>query len=581
MAKIPQDTIDRIRDAADIVDVVSRHVDLTKRGRNFFGLCPFHNEKTPSFSVAPDKGIYHCFGCGNGGSALNFIMEIEKISFVEAVTQLGKQLGIEIEFSGRDDSNEFFGKLYEIHQLATELFHKTLFSDRGKKAKEYLLKRGLNEESLQLFKVGFVPEGSSYLFDSIKSKNYDKEIIEKSGLFGFSGSKTYDRFRSRIMFPISNTAGKIIAFGGRIFQKDDPAKYMNSPETPLYKKSEIFYGLDITRDAIRKKESAILVEGYTDLIQLYQAGIKNVVAVSGTAFTNKHVNQIRRFTSNVYLCYDGDLAGINAAKKAGYALLKGGLDSKVIVIPDGLDPDDWINRDGKDTFESNGIDKSLELLKFHLISSNYTKKSPSERSIIMDEILREVSEVQNPLIRQDFIKKLALVDRIEENEVLQRLTVQMKKGNYESSKHENKTKETSYSSTHEKAELGIIKVLVSNDEDARNLIKENLKINQIKNPKLNKLIEVLLKTKEPNPVEIISSFNSSEEREIISKTLMDEDNTSSINQMAQECLKTLEKVSIKEKIKQLRIKIREMESKDQDTTDLMKEIVEMQKLLHA
>ena len=581
MAKIPQDTIDRIRDAADIVDVVSRHVDLTKRGRNFFGLCPFHNEKTPSFSVAPDKGIYHCFGCGNGGSALNFIMEIEKISFVEAVTQLGKQLGIEIEFSGRDDSNEFFGKLYEIHQLATELFHKTLFSDRGQKAKEYLLKRGLNEESLKLFKVGFIPEGSSYLFDSIKSKNYDKEIIEKSGLFGFSGSKTYDRFRSRIMFPISNTAGKIIAFGGRIFQKDDPAKYMNSPETPLYKKSEIFYGLDITRDAIRKKESAILVEGYTDLIQLYQAGIKNVVAVSGTAFTNKHVNQIRRFTSNVYLCYDGDLAGINAAKKAGYALLKGGLDSKVIVIPDGLDPDDWINRDGKDTFESNGIDKSLELLKFHLISSNYTKKSPSERSIIMDEILREVSEVQNPLIRQDFIKKLALVDRIEENEVLQKLTVQMKKGNYESSKHENKTKETSYSSTHEKAELGIIKVLVSNDEDARNLIKENLKINQIKNPKLNKLIEVLLKTKEANPVEIISSFNSSEEREIISKTLMDEDNTSSIIQMAQECLKTLEKVSIKEKIKQLRIKIREMESKDQDTTDLMKEIVEMQKSLHA
>ena len=205
----------------------------------------------------------------------------------------------------------------------------------------------------------------------------------------------------------------------------------------------------------------------------------------------------------------------------------------MIVIPDGLDPDDWINRDGKETFESNGIDKSLELLKFHLISSNYIKKSPSERSIIMDEILREVSEVQNPLIRQDFIKKLALVDRIEENEVLQRLTVQMKKGNYVSSKNENKTKETSYSSTHEKAELGIIKVLVSNDEDARNLIKENLKINQIKNPKLNKLIEVLLKTKEASPVEIISSFNSSQEREIISKTLMDEDNTSSITQMAQ------------------------------------------------
>ena len=199
----------------------------------------------------------------------------------------------------------------------------------------------------------------------------------------------------------------------------------------------------------------------------------------------------------------------------------------------------------------------------------------------MDEILKELSEVQNPLIRQDFIKKLALVDRIEENEVLQKLKVQMRKGNYEYSENKSKTKEISYSSTHEKAELGIIKVLVSNDEDARKLVIENLKVNQIKNPKLNKLIEILLKTKETNPVEIISSFNSSEEREIISKTLMDEDDTSSIVQMAKDCLKTLKKVSIKEKIKQIRIKIREMESKNQDTLDLMKEIIELQKELHA
>jgi len=580
VARIPQDTIDRIRDTADIVDVVSHHVDLKKRGRNFFGLCPFHNEKTPSFSVAPDKGIYHCFGCGNGGSALNFIMEVEKISFVEAVTQLGKKLGIEVQNSG-DDSNEFFGKLYEIHKLATELFHETLFSDRGQKAKEYLLNRGLNEDSLKLFKIGFVPEESSYLFNSIKSKNYDKEIMEKSGLFGFSKSKTYDRFRSRIMFPISNTAGKIIAFGGRIFEKDDPAKYMNSPETPLYKKSEVFYGLDITREAIRKKESAILVEGYTDLIQLYQAGVKNVVAVSGTAFTERHVNQIRRFTSKVYLCYDGDLAGKNAARKAGYSLLKGGIDSKVIVIPDGLDPDDWINRDGKNEFVSNGINKSLELLKFHLKSCNYTKKSPSERSAIMDEILKEVSEVQDPLIRQDFVKKLALVDRIEENEVLQKLTLQMKKRNYNYSEDEDKSRDTLFNSTHEKAELGIIKVLVSNDEDARTFIKKNLKINQIKNPKLNKLVETLLITKEASPLEIISTFNSSEERELISKTLMDEDDTSSIIQMAEDCLKTLKKLSIEKKIDQMRIKIREMESKNQDTTKLIKEIVEKQKELHA
>jgi DNA primase len=557
-------------------------VDLTKRGRNFFGLCPFHNEKTPSFSVAPEKGIYHCFGCGNGGNAVNFIMEIEKISFVEAVVQLGHQLGIEIQFSGNDDSKEFFGNLHEIHELAAQLFHKTLFSDRGSEAKKYLLDRGLNDDSLKLFNVGFAPENSAFLFNSIKDKNYDKEVLEKSGLFGFSGSKTYDRFRSRIMFPISNTAGKIIAFGGRVFGKDDPAKYMNSPETPLYRKSEIFYGLDLTRDAIRKKESAILVEGYTDIIQLYQAGIKNVVAVSGTAFTDGHVNQIRRFTSKVYLSYDGDSAGINAAKKAGYALLKGSLEPKVIIIPDGLDPDDWIKRDGKDEFISKGINKAVGLLEFHLKSSNYSKSSAPEKVKIEDVILKEVSEIQEPLIRQDFIKKLALAGGIEENEVLQKLTkLQMKKRKSSYSEGQQKSEDSMYSSIHEKAELGIIKVLVSNDEEARALIKENLNVNQIENPKLNKLVEILLKIKEVNPVEIISSFNSSEERELISKTLMDEDETSSFVQMAEDCLKTLKKISTKEKIEQMRIRIREMEAKDQDTTDLMKEIVEIQKKLHA
>ena len=582
MPRIPQETINRIRETADIVDVVSHHVNLTKRGRNFFGLCPFHNEKTPSFSVAPDKGIYHCFGCGNGGSAINFIMEIEKVSFVEAVAQLGNQLGIEIQFSGNDDSNQFFDKLYEIHDFAAELFHKTLFSDQGEKAKQYLLKRGLNEASLKLFNVGFVPENSSYLFNSIKSKNYDKDVMEKSGLFGFSGSKTYDRFRSRIMFPISTRAGKIIAFGGRIFGKDDPAKYMNSPETPLYKKSQVFYGLDITRDVIIKKESAILVEGYTDLIQLYQAGIKNVVAVSGTAFTEQHVNAIRNFTSKVYLCYDGDLAGINAAKKAGYTLLKGGIDSKVIVIPDGLDPDDWMLRDGKEEFESNGINKSLELLKFHLRSSNYTKKSISEKSQIMDEILIEVSEIQEPLIRQDFIKKLAVVGGIEENAVLQMLTkIQIGKRNYQHYNEKQKPEDNTYRDINDKAELGIIKVLLSNDEKARSFIKENLSIDQIKNPKSNKLVEILLKTEDVNPVEIISSFSSPEERELISKTLMDEDKTSSNMQMAEDCINTLAKESIKKEVEQLRIKIREMEAKDQDTTELMKKIIEIQKKLHA
>ena len=238
MAMIPQETIDRINDNANIVDVVSKHVDLVKRGRNFFGLCPFHNEKTPSFSVAPDKGIYHCFGCGQGGNAVNFVMEYEKISFVDALQQIGKELGIKVEFSGDAKSKDFFSELYSLHRFAAELYHKTLFSNQAIKAKEYLISRGLSEESLKLFKVGFAPKNSSFLLDAIKSKKLSDEIIQKSGLFGSSNSKFYDRFRSRIMFPISNSSGKIIAFGGRIFGSDDPAKYMNSPETPLFQKAD-------------------------------------------------------------------------------------------------------------------------------------------------------------------------------------------------------------------------------------------------------------------------------------------------------------------------------------------------------
>ena len=581
MARIPQETIDRIRDSADIVDVVSRHVDLKKRGKNFFGLCPFHNEKTPSFSVAPDKGIYHCFGCGNGGNAVNFIIEFEKISFVEAVQQLGQQLGIEVAFSGSDNSNEFFSHLYEIHELATELYHTTLFSDRGVEAKKYLLNRGLSEKSLKLFKVGFAPENSSYLLNIIKPKNYDKEVLEKSGLFGLSNSEFYDRFRGRIMFPISNATGKVIAFGARVFGTDDPAKYMNSPETPLYRKSEVFYGLNLTRDAIRNAESAILVEGYTDLIQLIQVGIKNVVAVSGTAFTDRHVHQIRRFAPKVYLAYDGDSAGINAGKKAGYSLLKGGVDPIVIVIPDGMDPDDWVNRDGAEGFKTKGIDQAIGLLNFHLRTSNFSQSTPTEKSNLMKEILAEASEIQDPIIRQDLIKNLAQVGGIEENQVVHMFTQQVRKKRKQYSEKLQKPKESMFTTVNAKAELGIIKVLAGDDEEARSFVKENLDLNKIENRQLKKLAEMILNTPQVNPAQIIAHFDSSEDREVVSKILIDEDDTTSPLQMVKDCLNTLSKVSTKEQIKQARLKIREMEAAGQDATDLMLQVVQMQKDLRA
>ena len=581
MARVPQETIDRILDTADIVDVVSHHVDLKKRGRDFFGLCPFHNEKTPSFSVAPHKGIYHCFGCGNGGNAINFIMEYEKINFVEALQQLSNQLGIPVEFTGSDDSKEFSASLYEIHQVAATLYHSTLFGDRGVEAKKYLLERGLSEKSIKLFKVGFAPGNSKYFLNAIKSKNYNREVLEKSGLFGFSNDEFFDRFRSRIMFPIANSSGKIIAFGGRVFGTDDPAKYMNSPGTPLYRKSEIFYGLNITREAIRQSGFTILVEGYTDLIQLFQAGIKNVVAVSGTAFTDRHVKQIRRFTTKVYLAYDGDSAGINAAIKAGYKLLKGGVESHVIKIPDGLDPDDWVNRDGAEGFKTNGIEKASELLHFHLQSTDFKDMSSSEKSNLVKEILEEAAGISDPIVRQDLIKTLAQSAGVEENQMVHMFSQQIKKKRYQPKTAKASSRPQLFTTVNAKAELGIISVLAGDNVEAKRLIKEKLDINQLQNEQLKKLAQLLVEKPEVNPAEILAYFDALEDREIISRILMEEDNTTELLQMAEECLQTISKITSKEKIREIRFKIREMEAAGQDAKELMMEVVQLQKEINA
>ena len=580
MARIPQETINRINDTADIVDVVSKYVDLKKRGRNFFGLCPFHNEKTPSFSVAPDKGIYHCFGCGNGGNAVNFIMEYEKISFVDAIQELGGQLGIDVEFSGDNKSKEFFHALYEIHNLAANLYHKTLFSDKGKKAKQYLLDRGIDENLIKLFKIGFAPKNSKFLLESIKAKQYKKDVIEKSGLFGLSNSEIYDRFRSRIMFPIFNTSNKVIAFGGRVFGVNDPAKYMNSPETPLYHKSEIFYGLNLSRDIIRKENYAILVEGYTDVIQLFQAGIKNVIAVSGTAFTEQHVNQIRRLTSKVFLAYDGDSAGTNATLRAGYALLKGGVEPKIIEIPDNLDPDEWVKKEGPTVFKSNGIDKAIGVLNFQLKSSNFSQVSSVEKSNIIKDILSVVNKIQDPIIQQNLVKGLAQAAGVEENQIIHMLSKQATRYRSRQTKDNNDKSSKLFSTVNGKAELGIIQVLSGNNDEAKILLKEKLDVNKIETLQIKKLVEILLKSNKVNPAKIISHFEDQDEREIISEVLMLDDQTSEHLEMAKDCLTTLSKILVKEKIKQLRLQIREMETAGKDTSELMLKVVEMQKDLN-
>ena len=575
VSRIPQETIDRINDNADIVDIVSKSVDLKKRGRNFFGLCPFHEEKTPSFSVAPDKGIYHCFGCGKGGNAVNFIIENEKLSFVEAIQQLGQHLGIQVEFSGSNESKNLFDNLYKIHEDASSLYHKTLLSDRGKKALKYLMDRGLSLESIKLFSVGFAPESSKFLLNTIKSNGYDREVLEKSGLFGYSKSEFFDRFRSRIMFPIWNSSSKIVGFGGRVFASEDPAKYMNSPETPLYKKSDIFYGLHNARNAIRKNGYAILVEGYTDVIQLYQNGIKNCVAVSGTAFSERHVSQMKRFCSKALLAYDGDSAGISATLKTGYNLIKGGIEAQVIEIPNKLDPDEWVSKEGPEAFIKNGIDRASGLVDYHLKSSQFSEKTPSEKSNIVNQILIEVRDIKDPIISNEIIRKLAQISNVEENEIKRIIP---RKSSNAMKRQPPKTEEGgTFDTINDKAAIGLIKVLLQDKAEPIAWIKENLEIDNIFNSRLKDLVKLLIDKTSGSASEIISSIADENDRKIITELMIEEDLAIDFMQMSIECINTLSKDAIKHKIQDYRQKVRKLEAEGGDTTDLMNKILELQK----
>ena len=355
---------------------------------------------------------------------------------------------------------------------------------------------------------------------------------------------------------------------------------MNSPETPLYHKSEIFYGLNLSRDIIHKENYAILVEGYTDVIQLFQAGIKNVIAVSGTAFTEQHVNQIRRLTSKVFLAYDGDSAGTNATLRAGYALLKGGVEPKIIEIPDNLDPDEWVKKEGPTVFKSNGIDKAIGVLNFQLKSSNFSQVSSVEKSNIIKDILSVVNKIQDPIIQQNLVKGLAQAAGVEENQIIHMLSKQATRYRSRQTKDENDNPSKLFSTVNGKAELGIIQVLSGNNDEAKILLKEKLDVNKIETLQIKKLVEILLKSNKVNPAEIISHFEDQDEREIISEVLMLDDQTSEHLEMAKDCLTTLSKISVKEKIKQLRLQIREMETAGENTNELMIKVVEMQKDLN-
>lgn len=580
MARIPEETIERIRNTADIYDVVAQYVDLKKKGRNYFGLCPFHSEKTPSFSVAPDKQIYHCFGCGAGGNVFSFIVEHEKVTFVEAVQQLGEKYGIQVQYESGSASTEFFSSLYQAHHVAAELYHNTLYFDRGKAALQYLHDRGLNDDVLKMYQIGFAPDSWDTLSNKVKPLDMKNDVYEKSGLFVKTKHGWRDRFRSRIMFPIYHPSGKVIAFGGRIFNSDDPAKYLNSPETPLYRKSEVFYGLHKTRDAIRKFGTAVLVEGYTDFLQLVQVGVANVVALSGTALADQHAAQIRKFASKVYLAYDGDDAGINATLRAGYVLLQAGVEPLVIAVPPNQDPDDWVRNEGIGPFQE-AMGAGIRLLLFHLEKKDAQNLSGADRSQLVKDILGEIARISDGIIRDDLLKSLAQELRVDEVEIIRLFKQQSRrKGGSTPSSKQTAMNKPMFTSAVQKAQLEIIRTLAFHFDEVFPVVKSALDFELFDEPILKKLGGLLIKEKTGVELSaVIDEFDDRQERELVSEILFDEVSPDDPVLIIQECLVTIKGKLIKDQIKAARLKMRELESLGHDTEAIILEVAELQKQL--
>ena len=414
--RIKDETVDRIRQAADIVEVVGDFVSLKKRGSNWTACCPFHNEKSPSFNVNPVRQIYKCFGCGKAGDAVKFVMEIDGISYPEALRYLAQKYSIEIEEKQQTPEEQTRqnerDSLYIVLEYAAKFYKNQLFNtEEGQSiGLSYFKERGFNHQTIESFGLGYSPEAWDTLAKQAVKDSYNPEILEKAGLVvRKDDGRSFDRFRNRVIFPIHNVAGKVIAFGARILTKDkNQPKYLNSPESDVYHKSQILYGIYQAKTAIRNEDNALLVEGYTDVVSLFQAGIQNVVASSGTSLTIEQIRLIARFTTNITILYDGDAAGIKAALRGLDMVLQEGLNVSIVTFPDGEDPDSYVQRAGTEGFKQHIKNNTKDFITFKTNSMLADAgDNPFKRAQVITDIVESISQIPDAIKRQVFFRQTA------------------------------------------------------------------------------------------------------------------------------------------------------------------------------
>lgn len=426
---IPKQTVDEILETARVEEVVGDFVNLKKRGANLLGLCPFHNEKTPSFTVSPAKGIYKCFGCGKAGGAANFIMDHEHYTYPEALKYLADKYNIEIEEEEQSaeqiqQANEK-ESLFIVTQFAAEYFQQQLKETENGRAigLSYFKERGFREETIEKFKLGYSPDEWEAFTKAALDKGYKLEYLEKTGLTIVKGEKHFDRFKGRVMFPIQNISGRVIGFGGRTLSADKKtAKYLNSPESEIYHKSRVLYGLNLAKKTIIEKDLCYLVEGYTDVISFHQNGVENVVASSGTSLTTEQIRLIKRYTPNITILFDGDTAGIKAAFRGIDMILEEGMNVKVLAFPEGEDPDSFARSKSTEELSSFLKENAQDFIRFKtslLVSE--VGKDPMKRASLIKEIVNSIALIPDPIARSVYIQESGDILDISEQALMSEL----------------------------------------------------------------------------------------------------------------------------------------------------------------
>jgi len=549
------DITEKIREVANIFEIASQYTTLSKKGKNYVGLCPFHSEKTPSFTIDIEKQLYHCFGCGAGGDIFTLVMEKENLSFPEALRYLSEKYNIKLpeRKNIKRESLKLEEKIFKIHENALSYFKKNLFiTNEGKKALDYLKKRNISEDTIQELKIGYALHSWDSLLTLFQSKNISPELLEKAGLVLRRQNKEghYDRFRGRIIFPIFNLTGKVIAFGGRTLYDEDP-KYLNSPDTPIYNKGKTLYGLNFCKDSVREKEKIIIVEGYTDFLSLYQAGITNVAASLGTSLTSQQVSLSSRFAQSIVIGYDSDSAGLKAAARAVSICFEKGIQSRVLILPSGFDPDSFIKKFGADEFQ-NKIKNTISGLKFLIDTQLGEIKSdaPEEKVKIIRNIIYEIEKIPDAFVRSEYLKKASEYLSIDEN----LLRSMIKKEKIE----ENKEEEACFLI----AEKRLLQMIFEDSTIAQNIFKES-KDEDFKGlksePIFNILFEFIKSRTMPNFHELKEKIDPSL-FSALSKILIEKGPKPS-SQEAMDCLRSLKQYIYERRCKEINGKIALLERK--------------------